>query len=138
MESDYFGQKAGSSLRSGHQLWASRKTFLFVVQGSSLQAEPAVQSFATQSAAPLGPVQFRYSHLSDQSGTDYCASAVRPRRQVDALDDRIQPLNLSISETVDEVIVHHADRLHVRINDGRTNEAKSPVFEGLAKRVRFT
>ena len=26
--------------------------------------------------------------------------------------------NFSVSETVDEVIVHHADRLHVRINDG--------------------
>src|SRR6266404_1785041 len=50
----------------------------------------------------------------------------------------IQPPNLSISETVDEVIVHHANRLHVRIDDGRTNEAESPMFEVLAKRVRFT
>jgi len=55
-----------------------------------------------------------------------------------ALEDRIQPPNLSISKTVDEVIVHHADRLHVRIDDGRTNEAESPAFEILAKRVRFT
>src|ERR1700733_6335728 len=59
-------------------------------------------------------------------------------RQVGALDDRIQPPNLSISKTVDEVIVHHANRLHVRIDDGRTNEAESPAFEILAKRVRFT
>src|ERR1700720_278850 len=50
----------------------------------------------------------------------------------------IQPPNLLISETVDEVIVHHADRLHVCINDGRTNEAESPGFKILAKRVRFT
>jgi hypothetical protein len=47
------------------------------------------------------------------------------------------PPNLSIAETVDEVIVHHADPLHVRINDGRTNEAESPLLEILAKRVRF-
>jgi len=45
----------------------------------------------------------------------------RPSRQVGALDDRIQPPNLPISETVEEAIVHYADRLHVRINDGRTN-----------------
>src|SRR5712691_8413739 len=68
----------------------------------------------------------------------WCRPAARPCRQVGALDDRIQPPNLSISKTVDEVIVHHADRLHVRINDGRTNEAESPVFEILAKRVGFT
>src|ERR1700687_1565822 len=54
------------------------------------------------------------------------------------LRDGIQAPNLSISETVDEVIVHHADRLHVRINDGRTNETEPPLFEILAKRVRFT
>src|ERR1700682_2199980 len=64
--------------------------------------------------------------------------AARPCRQVGAPDSRIQPPNLSISETLDEVIVHHADCLHVRINDGRTNEAESPLFEILAKRVRFS
>jgi hypothetical protein len=37
-----------------------------------------------------------------------------------------------------EVIVHHSDRLHVRINDSRTNEAESSVFEVPAKRARFT
>jgi hypothetical protein len=58
--------------------------------------------------------------------------------QVGGLDDRIQPPNLSTSETLDEVIVDHADRLHVRIHDGRTNEAESSEFEILAKRVRFT
>src|SRR6202521_2240165 len=59
-------------------------------------------------------------------------------RQYVRLRDGIQAPNLSISETIDEVIVHHADRLHVRINDGRTDEAESPLFEILAKRVRFT
>ena len=52
--------------------------------------------------------------------------------------DSVQPPNLSISKTVDEVIVHHADRLHVRINNGRTHERESAAFEILAKRVRLT
>jgi hypothetical protein len=64
-------------------------------------------------------------------------SASAALRQVGALEDRIRPANLSISETVDEMIVHHADGLHVRIDNGRTNKAESPAFEILAKRVRF-
>jgi len=31
-------------------------------------------------------------------------------------------LDLSIAEAIDEVVVHACDRLHVRVNDGRTNE----------------
>jgi hypothetical protein len=34
-----------------------------------------------------------------------------------ALPVTIELPNFSVSETVDQVIVHHADRLHVRIND---------------------
>jgi hypothetical protein len=45
----------------------------------------------------------------------------------------VQPTNFSISETVDEMIVHHADRLHVRIDDGRTNAAECPLFEILTE-----
>ena len=45
--------------------------------------------------------------------------------------------NLSITETVDEVIVHHADRLHVRINDRGADEAESPALEILAERIGF-
>lgn len=45
--------------------------------------------------------------------------------------------NLPISETVDKVIVHHANRLHVRINDGRPYEAESPTLEILAERIGF-
>jgi hypothetical protein len=48
-----------------------------------------------------------------------------------------EPLNLSISKTADEVVVHHADRLHVRIHDGRTDEAESALLEILAERVGF-
>src|SRR6266566_2271885 len=83
-------------------------------------------------------IQARLSRPIRSRSRRWCRPAARPCRQVGALDDRIQPPNLSISKTVDEVIVHHADRLHVCINDGRTNEAESPVFEILAKRVGFT
>lgn len=50
---------------------------------------------------------------------------------------RIELPNLSVSETVDDVIVHHADCLHVRVNDGRTDEAEPAAFEILAERVGF-
>src|SRR5437868_4143011 len=50
---------------------------------------------------------------------------------------RLEPPNLSISETVDEVVVHHADRLHVGIHDGGTDEAESPALEILAEYVGF-
>src|SRR5713101_6004011 len=43
--------------------------------------------------------------------------------------------NLSISETVDEVIVQHANGLHMRIYNGGTDEAESPALEILAERV---
>ena len=45
--------------------------------------------------------------------------------------------SLSISETADEVVVHHADRLHMRIDDGRTDEAESAALEILAEGVGF-
>ena len=43
--------------------------------------------------------------------------------------------NFPISEAVDEVIVHHADCLHVRVDDGGTDEAESAALEILAERV---
>src|SRR5439155_16027428 len=49
----------------------------------------------------------------------------------------IDPPNFSISETVDKMIVHHADRLHVRINNRRTDKAESSALEILAERVGF-
>ena len=52
--------------------------------------------------------------------------------------DSLEPPSLSISETADEVVVHHADRLHVRIHDGRTDEAESAALEILAERVGFS
>src|SRR5258708_5389204 len=40
---------------------------------------------------------------------------------------------LPITETIDEVIVYHSNRLHVRINDRGADEAESPVFEVLTE-----
>src|SRR5258705_512911 len=45
--------------------------------------------------------------------------------------------DLPIAETIDDVIVHHSNRLHVRINDRRANEAESPEPEVLAECVGF-
>src|SRR5258707_15836805 len=45
--------------------------------------------------------------------------------------------DLPITKTIDEVIVHHSNRLHVRINDSRADEAKSAVLEVLAECFRF-
>src|ERR1700737_1095022 len=47
------------------------------------------------------------------------------------------PLDLPITETIDEVIVHHSDGLHVRISDRRADEAESPVLEILAECLGF-
>ncbi len=54
-----------------------------------------------------------------------------------ALSDRVVLPKLSVPKTVEKVIVHHADRLHIRINDGRTDEAESPVLEILTQHVGF-
>src|SRR5258708_105010 len=45
------------------------------------------------------------------------------------------PLHLAVSETVDQVIVHHPDRLHVGVDDGRADEAEPALLEILAERV---
>src|SRR6266550_5220057 len=46
-----------------------------------------------------------------------------------------EPADVSISETVDEVIVDHADRLHVRIDHGRSDEAEPAALEIAAECV---
>ena len=40
---------------------------------------------------------------------------------------------LPITETIDEVIVYHSNRLHVGIHDRRTNETESAMLEVLAE-----
>ncbi len=41
--------------------------------------------------------------------------------------------DLPITETIDEVIVYHSNRLHVRINNRGADEAESPVLEVLTE-----
>src|ERR1700730_19348370 len=45
--------------------------------------------------------------------------------------------DLPITETIDEVIVYHSNRLHVRIDDRRADEAESPVLEVPAECIGF-
>src|SRR5207253_10375696 len=45
--------------------------------------------------------------------------------------------DLPISEAIDKAIVHHPDCLHVCINNGRTDEAKSALFQVFAERIGF-
>jgi hypothetical protein len=45
--------------------------------------------------------------------------------------------DLSVTEAIDEVIVHHSNRLHECINDRRADKAESPVFEILAECLGF-
>ena len=47
------------------------------------------------------------------------------------------PPNLTITETIHEVVVYHSDGLHVGINDRRTNETESPKLKVLAERLGF-
>src|ERR1700752_3108501 len=45
--------------------------------------------------------------------------------------------DLSITEAVDEVVVHHSNRLHECIDDRRSDETESPVLEILAECLGF-
>src|SRR5207245_2077931 len=44
---------------------------------------------------------------------------------------------LGVPETGHEVVVHHPDRLHERVTDGRPDEPEAPLRESGAHRVRF-
>src|SRR5579864_6136164 len=46
-------------------------------------------------------------------------------------------LDLPITKTIDKVIVHHSDCLHVRISDRWADETKSPALEIFAECLRF-
>ena len=39
------------------------------------------------------------------------------------------------SPTVGEVIIHHPDGLHIRVNDGGAHEAEARLLEVLAQRI---
>ena len=45
--------------------------------------------------------------------------------------------DLAITETIDKVIVYHADGLHVGIYDRRTNETEPATLKVLAEGIRF-
>ena len=47
----------------------------------------------------------------------------------------IVALHLAVSETVDEMVVHHPDRLHVGVDDGRSDEAETAFLQILAESV---
>jgi hypothetical protein len=42
-----------------------------------------------------------------------------------------------MTEAIDEVIVYHSSRLHVRINDCRSDEAESSFLEVVAELLRL-
>src|SRR6266550_4373267 len=48
-----------------------------------------------------------------------------------------EPADVSISVTVDHMIVDHADGLHVRVDHRRSNEAEPAALEIAAERVRL-
>src|SRR5262249_54882637 len=52
-------------------------------------------------------------------------------------DRRNEPLQLPVTETVHEVVVDHADCLHVGVDDRRADEAEAPALQVLAERVGF-
>src|SRR5258706_12016888 len=45
--------------------------------------------------------------------------------------------DFAIAKAVDDVIVHHSDGLHVRIDDLRTDERKPAALQILAHRIGF-
>ena len=56
-------------------------------------------------------------------------SSLRGRSSLPILPD------LPITETIDEVIVYHSNRLHVGIHDRRTNKTEPAMLEVLAERI---
>ena len=46
---------------------------------------------------------------------------------------KINSPDLPITETIDEVIIHHSHGLHVGINDRRTDKTESTTLEVLAE-----
>jgi hypothetical protein len=78
--------------------------------------------------APLYPAELRVleARLSDDGNQ---------RQAGQGAEWLIVPLHFAVSETVDQVIVHHPDRLHVSVDDGRADKAESPAFQILAEGV---
>src|SRR5438477_1897835 len=61
----------------------------------------------------------------------------RARPAANAPASRVSwPLHLTMSEAADEVIVDHAGRLHVRVDDRRADEVEAALLHVLAEPVR--
>src|SRR6185295_16644657 len=60
-----------------------------------------------------------------------------PCSRYSCLCRRPEPAHVPISIAVDYVIVDHADRLHVCVDDRRSNEAETAALEIAAECVRF-
>jgi hypothetical protein len=94
---------------------------------------------------PISPDLRRLRHvLGVQQGRFQITFCSSPRRQKAAIRQRhrnrrsilysVLP-DFPIPETINEVVVHHADRLHVCIDDGGSDEGESAMFKVLAERV---
>jgi len=60
-----------------------------------------------------------------------CRSGASPPNAAGSLPE------LAITETIDEVIVYHADGLHMGVHDRRTNETESAMLEVTAECIGF-
>ena len=97
-------------------------------------AEALAEAGSAKGAEAAGPLDMAgLKACTTPEGADHEGRTCR----LSACSSSTESLSLSISETADEVVVHHADRLHVRIHDGRTDEAESAPLEILAERVGF-
>ncbi len=47
----------------------------------------------------------------------------------------VKAVDFPMTEAIDEMIVYHSSRLHVRINDSRSDEAKSSFLQVVAERL---
>jgi hypothetical protein len=50
---------------------------------------------------------------------------------------QLKPLDLSIAKTINNVVVHHAEGLHVRIDDRGADEGEPAYFKILAEGIGF-
>src|SRR6266404_1335435 len=81
----------------------------------------------TKSAAILGKDRF----ASLWTSRPCWRSGSSPPNAAGSLPD------LTITETIDEVIVYHADGLHMSVHDRRTNETESAMLEVPAECIGF-
>src|SRR5206468_6920762 len=84
-------------------------------------------------ASRMGPFGCAMVFLSRRSRAEQDALRVRARR-VGAIRSP-HPRHLTLAETAHEVVIDHADGLHVRVDDGGTDEHEATAFQVLAEGV---